>query len=197
MSYFNFFKPQEVLEDKSDQDLIHLFVEKNDNDALAVLYQRYVHLVYGICLKYLRNKDDSQDAVMQIYELLNKELPRFEVRNFGSWLNVISRNYCLMSLRRFKSKTEFQEEFSSANDMEIQVIPHHIDEWSVEDDLQKLEKCIERLSEEQKKCVQLFYLQEKSYKEIVRIEDLELKKVKSHIQNGKRNLKNCMENKIE
>jgi RNA polymerase sigma-70 factor (ECF subfamily) len=56
-----------------------------------------------------------------------------------------------------------------------------------------LEKCIETLGDEQKQCVKLFYLQEKCYKEITESTGFDMNKVKSYIQNGKRNLKICME----
>ncbi|HEY0653572.1 MAG TPA: sigma factor-like helix-turn-helix DNA-binding protein, partial [Chryseosolibacter sp.] len=63
----------------------------------------------------------------------------------------------------------------------------------IESNLRKLEGCIETLPEEQRQCVKLFYLQKKCYKEITELTGFELNKVKSYIQNGKRNLKICME----
>ena len=48
---------------------------------------------------------------------------------------------------------------------------------------------MELLNPEQKQTVELFYLQEKSYKEIVDQTGFSMNDVKSYIQNGKRNLK--------
>jgi len=181
----------------SDIELINLFKDKNELEDLAVLFNRYIHLVYGVCLKYLKNKEDSEDATMQIFEKLAVEILKFEIVNFKSWLHVIAKNYCLMKLRRFKTKIEFDEAFSGSNVMEYQVVMHHEDESSLEENLSALEKCLETLQEDQRKCLDLFYLKEKSYKEIVQLEGYDVKEVKSYIQNGKRNVKKCIENRIE
>jgi hypothetical protein len=59
-----------------------------------------------------------------------------------------------------------------------------------------LEKALAGLNEEQRKCVELFYIQDKSYNEIVEITGYSLNNVKSFIQNGKRNLRIILEKKI-
>ena len=74
---------------------------------------------------------------------------------------------------------------------------HHTDDRDLEDDLGRLEKCIEELQDEQKQCVELFYIRKKPYQTIVESTGFEMKKVKSYIQNGKRNLKICMEKNSE
>ena len=83
---------------------------------------------------------------------------------------------------------EIREDF-----MESQLFLHQETEDLRGEDLLKLEKCIEQLKNGQKDCVQLFYIKEMCYKEIVNNTGIELNKVKSYIQNGKRNLKICME----
>ncbi|NQY10914.1 MAG: sigma-70 family RNA polymerase sigma factor [Flavobacteriales bacterium] len=181
-------------DDLSDSMLLKHFKLSGDLEELGELYQRYMHLVFGVCLKYLRNKDDSEDAVMQIFEKLVVDIPRFEIDNFKSWLHVTARNFCLMQIRSKKTKSGLE---SSFDDMELAVPVHHIDEPSIESDLQAMERCMEKLPVEQKNCVDLFFLQEKSYRQIVELAGFELKKVKSYIQNGKRNIKNCLEQTSE
>ncbi|MCH7535218.1 MAG: sigma-70 family RNA polymerase sigma factor [Bacteroidetes bacterium] len=178
----------------SDDELLKQFQQSGDLEKLGELYQRYMHLVFGVCLKYLRNKADSEDAVMQIFEKLIKDVPRFEINNFKSWLHVTTRNFCLMELRSGKSKSGLT---SDIEDMELAVPTHHLDEPSIESDLEAMERCMEELPPEQKKCVDLFFLQEQSYRQIVESAGFELKKVKSYIQNGKRNIKNCIEKRSE
>jgi RNA polymerase sigma factor (sigma-70 family) len=157
---------------------------------LGELFSRYQSLVYGVCLKYLKDRDEAKDAVMQLFEKLIQTLRTHEVENFKSWLYVTSRNHCLMQIRARKGK--FTQEFSPEV-MENQLLLHPEDEPELEGNLTKLEKCIETLANEQKECVQLFYLKEKCYKDIVQDTGFEMNKVKSFIQNGKRNLKICME----
>lgn len=180
---------------ESDDRLIAKFKSTGDLEYLGKLFDKYMHLVYGVCLKYLKEREASQDATMQIFEKLMVELPKREIDNFKPWLHVITKNHCLMQLRSQKIKFAQQEKLVSEQDyfMESSFELHHNNEPVLEHDLETLRKCIEQLKSEQKECVSLFYLEEKCYQEISDKLSFELKKVKSFIQNGKRNLKICME----
>ncbi len=175
-----------------DSDLLSRYRQTEDASYLGALYDRYLHLVYGLCLKYLHSREDSQDATMAIYEKIAKTLLDAEVAHFKSWLYVVSKNHCLMQLR--KAKTE--KEKNNVLFMESPDIAHLNDE-DVDGDLDALTPCLEELKEQQKLCVSLFYLQKQSYQEIAQQTALEVKTVKSAIQNGKRNLKNCIEQQRE
>lgn len=173
-----------------DRELVSLFRTSGNMDALAVLFQRYMDLLYGVCLKYLKQPETARDAVMQIFEELVAKLPKHEVDNFKSWLYTLAKNYCLMQLRTPKNlkTTEFNPDSMQLED-EV-----HLNGVQVrEENLQKLERCLQTLSSEQKKTVELFYLQNKCYKEIAEATGIEWNKVRSFIQNGRRNLKICME----
>lgn len=173
-----------------DTELVQRFKESGELTILGELYNRYMTLVYGVCLKYLKDREESRDAVMQIFERLVTSLREHDVAHFKSWLYVTSRNHCLMHLRARKGKN-FEE--ISAHLMESDAITHLEEEPEMESNLSKLEHCIEQLVAEQKHCIKLFYIQEKCYKEIVQLTGFDDNKVKSYIQNGKRNLKICME----
>ena len=166
---------------------------------LGILYQRYMHLVFGVCMKYFQNKEESEDAVMQLFEKLIDSLKQHEVSNFKSWLHVTTRNHCLMALRARKAGSAKEKmEVSVSDDMEYLLPVHHADEENtLESDLQLLERVIGELKPEQKACVSLFYLEQRSYQEVAEQTGYELKKVKSYIQNGKRNLKILMEKQYE
>jgi len=180
----------------TDHDLLKKYRETRSLDVLGELYKQYSHLVFGVCLKYLQNREDAKDAVMQIFEKLITDIPKNEIDTFKSWLYVVSKNFCLMQLRSEKTKTEQIKKFHIEQDifMESTEELHPIDEEG-SDVNKSLQECIEQLKNEQKKCIQLFYLEEKCYKEISDLLNLEEKKVKSYLQNGKRNLKLCLESK--
>lgn len=179
-----------ILSSHDDLALIQLYKESGDKDYVGELYTRYTALVYGVCLKYLKNRDESKDAVMQIFEKLLKSLLVHEIENFKSWLYATARNHCLMELRSQKGKTNVD---ITQRVMENDFVLHLEEESDFEVDLRKLDKCIDELVVDQKQCVRLFFLEERCYKEISELTRLDLSKVKSHIQNGKRNLKLCME----
>ena len=183
---------------KSDLELISEYKVDGDLNILGELYQRYTTLVYGVCLKFYRNKEDSQDAVMQIFEKLIDSLLKHDVQNFKSWLHVTSRNHCLMDLRKRKSsKKESHLEPSAIESVEFSISMHHNDEDTLTNDLTLLKDCMEKLPEKQKICIDYFFLNEQSYKEVSVNSGYELNKVKSYIQNGRRNLKNCIEKNRE
>lgn len=183
-------------QDLSDEALLAEFRQKQDMNLLGILYERYMTLVYGLCLKYFKEREQAKDMVMQIFEKLAQKILQNKVTHFKSWLYVLARNECLMALRK-KNQIFLQEFWLDSDDesMEKSAWGHLIDEEqeSNENALQLLEKGLEVLSDEQKVCIRLFYLEKKSYQEICEQTGYEMSKVKSYIQNGKRNLRIFME----
>jgi RNA polymerase sigma-70 factor (ECF subfamily) len=181
---------------KTDEERVSEFRSTGNLEVLGELYSGYMHLIYGVCLKYLKDRDESKDAVMQIFEKLIVEIPRHRIDNFKSWLHVVTKNYCLMQLRSQKSKDEKLQEWITDPKifMESGSIQHPIDED--EPNMEKaLADCIEQLKNEQKECIKQFYYENRCYNEIAATLNLDEKKVKSHLQNAKRNLKLCLEEK--
>jgi RNA polymerase sigma factor (sigma-70 family) len=175
-----------------DDELLKSYRDTGDMAVLARLYERYMSLVYGVCLKYLKDEEQSKDAVMQIFEELVVKINRYDIKQFKSWLYTLSRNFCLMQMRSDK-KWE-QENLDGVMEMAVDLHPEYED---LQDDLQALERCKNKLPEVQKITINMFYLDEKCYKEIADNTGYSLNEVKSYIQNGKRNLKICLEKNRE
>jgi RNA polymerase sigma-70 factor (ECF subfamily) len=173
-----------------DEALLAAFKDNGDQEMLAQLYLRYSDLVYGVCVKYLKDTEAAKDAVMNIYQELLVKLQTHEVDNFKSWLYVVAKNHCLMHLRKEKKMVtvEFTPTVMQSENFE------HLDSvLEKENELKKLENCIEHLPLEQKQGIRLFYLENKCYNEIAEQTGFDWNKVRSLIQNGRRNLKICME----
>lgn len=189
MNFLKNIRPNDI----SDKELIAAYKSSNELSYVSALYQRYMELVFGVCLKYFKDGERSKDAVMDIYEELCKKLKLHEIDNFKGWLLVLARNYCLMQLRspRNIKTTEFNADFMQSSQNT------HLENGLLEkeENFKKLEECMEQLTAEQKQSIELFFLQKKCYNEIADITGFEWSKVRSHIQNGKRNLKICMEEK--
>jgi len=189
-----FIKNTARINEQDDSSLIAAYKESGNLEVLGTLYNKYMHLVFGVCLNYFKDEEQSKDAVMQIFEELVVKLKVHEVQNFKSWLHVLSRNHCLMALRKAsKNPTVAMED----NFVENADFVHLDIDDTRETQLSVMEKCMETLPEEQRKSVDLFYLQEKCYKEVAEITGYDMLKVKSYIQNGKRNLKICIEKNSE
>jgi RNA polymerase sigma-70 factor (ECF subfamily) len=176
---------------KTDEELVNLYKEEKSSLCIAIIYERYGHLVLGVSMKYLKNEVEAQDITMKIFEEMPLKLLKHSIQYFKSWLYMVAKNECFMLLR--KKGIETATEFIEKHDREIEVE----DIETKEIQLQLLEKCIEELKPEQKICVTLFYIEEKSYQEISNELNIPIMKVKSAIQNGKRNIKLQLEEKDE
>lgn len=196
---FNYFRALGFLKNissssSSDAMLVAEYQQNKEVTVLAELYQRYMELVYGVCLKYLPDAEQAKDAVMNIFEELVQKLQHHQVDNFKGWLYTVAKNHCLMQLRSRKNIkiTELSAVFvQSEENLHLNGGPEK------EQQLQSMESCLKTLPAEQKQCVELFYLQGKSYNEIVEATGFDWKQVRSFIQNGRRNLKICMEKTID
>ena len=179
----------------SDGELLDHYLRTGRLDYFGELYNRYMPLVYGLCLKYLRRVEAAEDAVMQIFEDLAPKVGRYDIKEFRTWIYTVARNHCLQKLRG--AGKEIPLDFAPAV-MESENVLHLL--TKKEEDEKRygvLEDCIERLPGPQKESIRLFFMEEKSYADIADITKYAVKSVKSYIQNAKRNLKICMEKRGE
>ena len=171
---------------KTDEELLALFYADKNNYWLGILLERYTLLMLGVCLKYLKNVEDAKDAVQQVCTQIIADLKRHEVQHFKAWLLVVTRNHCLMQYRKKDAKNNL--EFTDNLIVEDAQIDKE-ERWLKEVTLDTIKESMNALIDVQRICIDLFYLQEKSYKEIMASTGFDFKQVKTHIQNGKRNLK--------
>lgn len=177
---------------RSDADLVAAFQQTADLAVLGTLYERYMDLVYGVCLNYLKDSERAKDSVLQIFEELITKVQKHHIENFRAWLYQLAKNYCLMQLRADKKFVKVPVDVSL---MQKEESVHLNGELEREENRQALQHCLGQLNAEQRQAVELFYLQEKSYKEIVLLMGIDVNGVRSFLQNGRRNLKICMDKK--
>lgn len=178
----------------TDTELLEEFYTTHNNELLGVLLQRYTLLLLGVCMKYLKNEDEAKDSVQQVFLKAITELHKYKVEYFKSWIYMVAKNHCLMILRDRQGKlpadlTDKMAVASDETDKSV-FIQHDVT-------LELMSNSLKELNEEQQQCVTLFYLQKKSYQEISEQTGFTLMQVKSHIQNGKRNLKILIEAKLK
>lgn len=175
-----------ILQNHTDEELLAIYKSSKDAEVVSILFKRYYHLVFGVCMKYLKQPDDAKDACMQIFEKLMQDILKHEIQFFTGWLYRVAQNFCLMELRGRKYQTV---SFELIQDPGVEYEGDTHPQQRKELMLNRLEEEIPRLSEEQALCVKLFYLEKKTYTEIMEQTGFTFMQVKSHIQNGKRNLK--------
>ena len=174
----------------SDSELLAHFYDDHDNEWLGILLQRYTMLLLGVSMKYLKNEEEAKDCVQQVFLKVIKEMHKYKVEYFKSWIYMIAKNHCLMQLRdKGKHTTEVNEKIMGVTD-DVEEKDKHLEKDRT---LANMAQALQQLNKEQQLCVTLFYLEKKSYQEIAEQTNYSLMQVKSHIQNGKRNLRILME----
>lgn len=174
----------------TDRELLDQAIETPA--AVAVLYERYMAMIFGVCMKYLKDPVDSEDAAMEIYGVLTEKIPGQDIREFKPWLFVLTRNHCLQILRKRQRSMKNQEEYfmhSVEHDHPV------IDMDQAPDRDQHLRACLGALNIKQRQAIELFYFESRTYDEIATELGTATGLVRSYIQNGRRNLKICMERK--
>jgi RNA polymerase sigma-70 factor (ECF subfamily) len=178
----------------TDQELLEKFYESHDNKWLGILLERYTLLLLGVCMKYLKNQEDAKDSVQQIFLKAITELQKYRVDYFKSWIYMVAKNHCLMKIRDRQGKT------NTALNEKLTLTPEETADRQAllqnDTTLDLMTTALQELNTEQKRCVTLFYLQQKSYQEISDQTGYSMMQVKSYIQNGKRNLKILLEKKL-
>lgn len=175
--------------DYSDELLAQKFTSGSQNEILDELFDRYVHLVYGLCMKYFRDDEKARDTTMIIFESLPQKLEKFEVKSFKAWLYTVARNTCLMELRKKKKEIHVEyEKIIHLQRVEIDDTDHLNEEEN--EKVENMTFYLNKLNQNQQVCLNLLYFENMSYKEIAEKTGFSMKEVKSNIQNGKRKLKN-------
>ena len=191
----NRLKNKPDIADLSNDELFELCKKEEQLVCFSELYRRYIPMVYGLCLKYLANGADAQDAVMDLFEDVSQKIKRYEIENFHTWLYSVAKNHCLQRLR--KENKAFTVQFEDAVMENGSFFTLSDRDQSDDEEVSALTVCMNELGEEQRRSIELFYYQEKSYADIETMTGYTLNNVKSYIQNGKRNLKNCIKRILE
>lgn len=190
MKFFSLNKKKEY----SDEELLFQYKETGKAEYFHQLYERYIPLIYGLCLKYLQSPESSQDAVIDIYENLSQKIQDYEIKVFKNWLYSVVKHHCFHLLKESKKEiiVNFDSQLMESDDA-LALFSENRDEEKEN----ALNKCMENLPEPQRVSVDKFFYENKSYADIVDETGFHLKSVKSYIQNGKRNLKICIEKNLK
>lgn len=181
----------------SDAELLQHFRKTADSQWLGWLFERYCLLVFGVCMKYLRNATDAQDATQHVFEKSLGEVGKYEIPFFKSWIYSVAKNHCLMQLRSRSSKPGTTDELPEETSAELLTDQElKMKELLMEEQSHHLKAALHELNPEQRICIEMFYLEKSSYHEIEIKTGFSFSQVKSHIQNGKRNLRIILEKKI-
>jgi RNA polymerase sigma factor (sigma-70 family) len=179
----------------SDEELLKDYKQSGNKELFADLFKKHVSVVYGTCLFYLQDKDEAQDATMQLFEKLMLDIRQRDIDNFKAWLSFVVRNHCISLIRKNKS---YQKNIKSYSEFEYEETSYETEAkiQAVSDDrmIEHMKACLPLLKDKQRVCVEQFYLHNKSYQDIAAQTGYGINEVKSYIQNGKRNLKLLLEN---
>lgn len=176
------FLRRKTIEHLSDEDLVAR-VKSGQQASLAALWDRYAHLLFGVGMKYLKDTERAKDLVVEVFASLPELLAKHEVVSFRPWVHTVARNRCLMVLRKHDPDMRVDDALLQAPDDPAEDAVLH------EATLQRLEAAIAELKDAQQNCIRLFYLERNSYQQTAERTGFSVELVRSHIQNGRRNLR--------
>ena len=113
------------LEVLTDEELLQAYLKKNDPGYFTELFRRYVHQVYNLCYKILKDPEESRDVTMSVFEKCLCQIPKGPIRSFSDWLLCLARNECINLLRRQTKLEENQAGFLQAS-RKIESLPEEI-----------------------------------------------------------------------
>jgi len=181
-------RQNQLYNELSDQDLLELYRIRQNKECLGILLQRYTVLLLGVCLKYLKNEEAAKDAVQQIFAKVIVEAEKYHITHFKSWLYTVTRNQCFSQLRNkvYDLPEEALEKTGKHFSTQDDGMEHVVEKERL---LSQIEDALNEIQPNQRECVSLFYLEQKSYQQIHQITGYTLLQIKSYIQNGKRNIR--------
>jgi RNA polymerase sigma factor (sigma-70 family) len=168
-----------------EASLMAKFRADGNTEWLGIILERFTLVLFGVCMKYLKEEEAAKDAVQQVFLKALSEIPKYEIENVGGWLYQVARNHCLSLLR---SKKEYGSEEPLKYIAQPEEVPLSL-LLEKEKNIDKMKEALLAIKEEQRVCVAAFYLDKKSYAQISEETGWDIKQVKSNIQNGKRNLR--------
>lgn len=173
----------------SDEEILKAGSSASAKNAWEELYRRYAALCLGLCIKYLKDRESAKDAVSEIFVRLKADMQKHQIENFRAWFYVYAKNHCLGILRKQQSLQRKQPE------VEENFAFHSQTPYDFENELQisAVESALKQLKPEQRACITEFYLARQTYEEVAEKLNYTIRQVKSHLQNGRRNLRLIME----
>lgn len=173
----------------TNEQLLQKYYRTGDIRFLGALLERFTVFLLGVCMKYLQDREWAKDVVQQVFLKALTEIGQTRVENPGGWLYTVARNECLTQLRKKRDHLAVGE---------VPVLPEEESlplAFYLENERLRAElmTALSKLNTEQRQCIEAFYLERMSYAEVAEKWNMDLKQVKSHIQNGKRNLRNLLE----
>ena len=185
-----------------DFQIIDQAVNEQDEQAYAMLMERYKKPVYHMILKMVRNVDDAEDLTIEAFTKAFKNLYKFKKDyTFSTWLFRIATNNSIDFIRKKKLdtmslNTAYQDE-SGAN-VTIDVKDKNLDPQEEAIKAQKIDLVqlfVTKLPAKYQRLVRLRYFSELSYEEIARELEAPLGTVKAQLHRARELLQDLIRNK--
>jgi RNA polymerase sigma factor (sigma-70 family) len=165
----------------SDEELVYRFVHRHENIAFDFLFDRYGHLVLGICMRFFSTVT-AKEKTEDYFAVLMEDLKKFHIDdNFKLWLYNYINKKCIAESKNMPIKANNIIEpggmsFSAST--------------ATGNALQLMEQSLSNLKKIERECIEAFYLNDKNYRQIAIEKNLTIEKIKQYIQSGLQTI-NC------
>jgi RNA polymerase sigma factor (sigma-70 family) len=175
-----------------DEQLVKTIIA-GDKEAFRVLIQRYEKLVISIVFKMIERQEDREDLCQEVFISVYEKLQSFRYQSkLGTWIGNIAFNKCVNLLQKNKYRLT-DELHAGESEKSAQVVDERFTmpdtQLEQKEHWQILQECAAALSPVQRTALHLFHYHGNSLEEISQVMDIPINTVKSHLNRGRKTLK--------
>ncbi len=176
-----------------DKDIIAR-VLNGDQGAYAVLVNRYQNLVFTICLRYVKTREDAEEVAQDVFVKAYRSLADFKGQSkFSTWLYTITTTSSITFLRKKKldvHSLDNENVFAKASLQDSGMSANQVEQKSR---VNMVNQAIQLLSPDDAQVITLFYKGEQTLEEIAKTLGKEANAVKVQLHRARSRLKEKME----
>jgi RNA polymerase sigma-70 factor (ECF subfamily) len=167
-------------------------IAARDRDALRQLYEATSAKLFGVCLRILSDREESEDVMQEVYVTVWRRADRYDVARASvvTWLSTIARNRAIDRLRA-RGPLAYAD---PVEDLQIVDDAAGADALlEATDDQRRLQVCLDELDERTRGVIRTAFFEGVTYEALAQRLDAPLGTVKSWIRRGLARLKGCLE----
>lgn len=187
--------PEIIYRNLGDTELMYSIVVKNDQKAFNTFFNRYAHIVFGIALKYTKDKTKSEEIVQKVFQEIWQMQTIPKIQQIKIWLYLFTKTTCLGTIRNTPIDTINILQSQERYDLEIENMAN----LGLDNNLlvQLIENNFDKLPHEQKQCLHGFYINQFFLQQTAEDTGHSYNQVKNYIQLGRRFIKSNIKKAIK
>jgi len=161
---------------------------RGEKTAQHLLYKKFSSLVFGICLRYAKNKMEAEDTMQEVFVKIYQNLKDYQsAGSFEGWVRRIAVNAAITSYRK-NLRGRFQDEIDDRSEYATSLIEHHDVDYTMEE----LMSCVQALPDGYRTVFNLYAVEGYKHKEIAEMLEIDDNTSKSQFSRAKGHLQKAL-----